>query len=297
MKGDSLFCTRGRALLLPLFLLLHAQIPDLRQRIFILSADSLEGRQAGTHSETVARQILSGWISQLTGLQAETHCFYFKGDDDAIRKACNLYVWPRDARRGDSLIVLMAHYDHIGWGGKRSRSWGRRAVHPGADDNASGVSALIEIMTCLHPSKLPVAYAFLTAHEEGLYGSRALTDALREMGQPVKLVINIDMVGRMDTMQRVLYISHTSNCPYIQELSRYFPRTWTIHTYPATLSESDCKWFQEIGIPCVFVTTGATHDDYHRISDKPDKLNFASIRLIAEGICAGILDLTGGASR
>jgi Zn-dependent M28 family amino/carboxypeptidase len=96
-------------------------------------------------------------------------------------------------------VVVLAHLDHLGRGWPDVRVGNEGVVHPGADDNASGVAALLELARAMKvepPRPRPVLFAVVTAEEAGRIGSRRLLEGLTTTGAPLACV-NLDTVGRL----------------------------------------------------------------------------------------------------
>ncbi|MCX8113357.1 MAG: M28 family peptidase [Bacteroidia bacterium] len=269
-------------------------MPSLEERIRILCADSLEGRRAGTVSERITVRLVAEWMTSAIQRPPIIDTFAFMDEDSLWRKSYNVYgILPGEV---DSFIVLIAHYDHLGWGGIRSRSIGRHSVHPGADDNASGVSLIIEIAASLARNLRRNSYLFalISAHEPGLWGSQQAAKFLREKRYDKKTlaVVVLDMVGRMSPESSKLYIYHppSHNIPCtMRSTSRQTLYSLTPKLEESDLRFSDCFAFVEMGLPCFLITTGY-HDDYHRISDTPDKLNYEGIYRVFDYLRACYLE-------
>jgi len=168
------------------------------------------GRKAGTHFEKKAVRYL---VNQLVDLKIEKlsgsfiHTFPFRPDSVITDTAINIIGFIDN--KADSTIIIGAHYDHIGLGGPKSRSLTDKKIHPGADDNASGVAALLLISDFLKTKGTKsenYCIAFLSAHEDGLFGSNDFVNKKYIDLSNIKLVINLDMIGRLDTSAKNLVI-------------------------------------------------------------------------------------------
>lgn len=183
-----------------------------------------------------------------------------------------------DAALKGQFVVVGAHYDHLGQGGPGSRAPGVPAVHPGADDNASGVAALCaaaDAMAKARP-KRSVAFVAFAGEELGLVGAEHFVKT--PPGQLVAM-INLDMVGRLRDDQLQLQGADTA-------------REWPelvgaanadkLQLGPATESygPGDHTAFAAAGVPALLLFTGA-HADYHKPTDTVDKLSFPGIEKVA----------------
>ncbi|MGK3988926.1 M20/M25/M40 family metallo-hydrolase [Sorangium sp. So ce136] len=181
-------------------------------------------------------------------------------------------------------IVLGAHYDHLGFGGNSySRAPGVHAVHPGADDNASGTAMLLEVARRLaalptRPDRNVLFIAF-GAEELGTIGSRHFVDhppaALAGM-KPVVAMINADMVGRMREDKLLVDGLGTSPAwkPIVDDAARGLG--FTLQYGVEGFGASDHASFTASRVPVAFLFTGV-HEDYHRPSDTADKINAAGV--------------------
>jgi hypothetical protein len=188
----------------------------------------------------------------------------------------------RDPAVAGSCVVVGAHYDHLGFGGDASLAPEQLgSIHPGADDNASGVAALLAVaraMAAAGPARRAVVLAAFGAEELGVLGSAFL---VRHMppGCPadsLQLMVNLDMVGR--SRDGKLYVDGTGTARGLREvvgaLAEAPPRLPLSLAYGGDgYGPSDHASFRARGVPVVFLFTGA-HGDYHRPSDTPDKLDY-----------------------
>jgi hypothetical protein len=189
----------------------------------------------------------------------------------------------KGACRASRPVLIGAHLDHLGLGGSSSLEPGGQGVHHGADDNASGVAAMLEIATQLRDRKSAGCYLFVafTAEEIGIVGSSSLERTLRGAGVRMKAMLNLDMVGRM-TENRVLVFGTESAKewsgllrPVCEELMLKCPGSGDGY------GPSDHMPFYIQGVPVLHFFTGA-HTDYHRPSDVVSKINATGGVQIAE---------------
>lgn len=187
----------------------------------------------------------------------------------------------------EQYIILGAHYDHLGFGGpgSSSRLQDSSAIHYGADDNASGVSGLIEIAERFassdqRPGRSLLFIAF-GAEEMGLLGSRYFTENPLIPFEKVSLMMNLDMIGRM--RDRHLQVSGTGTSVEVEGIVKYFASADSIQLMmsPEGFGASDHSSFYGKNIPVLFLTTGV-HADYHTPDDSPDKLNYSDMVHVAD---------------
>ncbi|MCS6934987.1 MAG: M28 family peptidase [Chitinophagales bacterium] len=182
--------------------------------------------------------------------------------------------------KNTQLLCIMAHYDHLGMGAYRSREINRNCLHPGADDNASGVALAIMLFDTLQKI-LPhytITAVFTAGHEDGLHGSMALVKYIYKKYNALTWLFNLDMVGRLDTVSKILRIETNISWPAIQT-DKITPHPQPLH------SIGDHTAFVKRNVQIAFVTTG-NHDDYHRCSDTPDKINYEGIEFIRQYLTA-----------
>ncbi len=172
-------------------------------------------------------------------------------------------------------VVVGGHFDHVGWGGRGSRSPGVHAIHYGADDNASGTAGVLEAARYLAGSELTSHnYLFIAfgAEEKGLIGSRYFTESDAYDIERINYMFNLDMIGRME--DETLTLIGTGSSPSWDELiDRHTPEGMTIRKNPGGRGGSDHTSFYVKDIPVLFFFTGI-HDDYHRPEDTADKVNY-----------------------
>ncbi len=189
-----------------------------------------------------------------------------------------------DALRRDSVIVIGAHYDHVGWGGMSSRkSGGPPEIHNGADDNASGVAAMLELAEyfAAKPTGYSMLFIAFSAEEHGLIGSRFwVSNPTIPLGRVVAM-LNLDMIGRLSEDKRALtvYGMHSSSrwSPLLDQVN-------TAHRFTlrrlAAGGSSDHSSFIDYGIPSLFLFTGL-HKDYHTPTDDVEKLNVEGLEQVS----------------
>lgn len=254
------------------------QIKFYKHIIYTLSADDMNGRMAGTVDEKSAANFIKNTFAELK-LPAHINDFEYKiRDTGNTREGANIYCYVNN--HSDSTILIGAHYDHIGRGGIYSRSFGKNAVHPGADDNASGVALLFGLVARQNKwtnKKYNYLFTTFAAHEVGLYGSAAFSDFCKKTLKPICLVLNFDMVGRLDTRERALTVySYRANIKSSCKTLHIAFNGKIMDDEPDKVFETDCRSFANSGIKCLSFTTGI-HNDYHKITDDAASINYSGI--------------------
>jgi len=256
---------------------------QLKQIVYTLASDSMQGRAAGSIGALKAEKYLVGYykeigLAPLNGTYIQT--FVFSQDSLHIDTAMNLIGLIDN--KADSCIVIGAHYDHIGLGGARSRSLTNKKVHPGADDNASGVAVLLMLAEYLKKSEL-IGYNYyivaFSAEEDGLFGSQNFID--KNKPSNIKLMINFDMVGRLDSISPKLKVTRNTNLNYLDSTLIIAANRKLKLIISDEKVLSDASAFEKNNIPSISYTTGS-HDDYHKISDTADKINYRGLNEIIE---------------
>ena len=273
-----------------------------------LADDALEGRDAGTPGAACAAEYIAWTFRRLGLAPGGEEGSYFQ--DVPLASATNphaaggtgrnvLAVLPGTDRRADEYIVVGAHFDHLGWGGQGSLEPGTPAIHNGADDNASGVAALVRVAEKLAVGprpRRPVLFMAFTGEEDGLLGAAHWTKNPTVPLEEVSAMINMDMVGRLRDNGLVVYGVGTAEewndvvdplvaAAGIERVSRI----------PDGYGASDQTAFYMEDIPVLHLFTN-THSDYHRPSDDWDRIDVEGIETVAE-IVAGITRRVGTAAR
>jgi hypothetical protein len=208
------------------------------------------------------------------------------GKADVIQKTATTHnvvgiLRGNDPALNNEYIVVGAHYDHLGMGGpgSGSRALDTIAVHYGADDNASGVAAIIEMAykaAELKNNRRSLVFAAFGAEEMGLIGSTSFTANPPVDLTKVVAMFNFDMVGRLCPDNRSLSIGGSQTSLETEEILNRLGNDFTLSLSPEGSGPSDHAAFYMQNIPVFFVSTGA-HPDYHTPGDVPEKINYEGI--------------------
>ena len=181
----------------------------------------------------------------------------------------------------EQTVVIGGHFDHLGYGSSGSRSPGSGQIHPGADDNASGTAGVLEAARYLTHSDLTsnnyILIAF-GAEEKGLLGSRHFTNSEAYDMERINYMLNYDMIGRLEDGNFTLYGTGTSPL-WDSTIDNNTPDGFNIRKSASGMGGSDHTSFYLKDIPVLFFFTGI-HNDYHRPTDTPDKINYQGMREI-----------------
>jgi hypothetical protein len=189
-------------------------------------------------------------------------------------------------------VVVGAHYDHLGYGGRSSMAGLKKmAMHPGADDNGSGTSALLELARRFgaHRGREGRRLVFLafSGEELGLFGSDHYCKHPLFSLDDTAAMYNLDMVGRLrpdnDTGQDKLLTEGSGTAkaflPLLERLADRY--NLKMVNKPGGFGPSDHASFCGKHVPVLFVWTGY-HDDYHKPGDTADKINVSGMRKVVD---------------
>ncbi|MEM7101781.1 MAG: M28 family peptidase [Bacteroidota bacterium] len=185
----------------------------------------------------------------------------------------------------ENTIIIGGHYDHLGYGEFGSRYMGKeKKIHNGADDNASGISVMIELAKSLSNTELKSNVLFIgfSGEEMGLLGSKYYIENPTINLEEVSYMINLDMIGMMKN--RTLIINGTGTSPaWGNLLVEAKPKAWGLElvTNESGIGPSDHTSFYLKDIPVLALFTG-THDYYHKPEDDWERLNYMGMHLIHE---------------
>ncbi|MBP86082.1 MAG: hypothetical protein CMJ64_05090 [Planctomycetaceae bacterium] len=248
---------------------------DLQAHVDVLADDSFEGREAGSRGGRAASMYLLKELESRGLRGAGDDASFFQAFGDGYRNVMGL-LEGSDPELKKEVIVLGAHYDHVGYGSRRNSYGPFGYVHNGADDNASGTAGLLETAEAFlqMPSqpRRSVMFAFWDGEEKGLLGSKHFVANPTVPLKNIVFMINLDMIGRLRNQQLQVYGSRTtpglrrfvSEINYESDLRLNF--NWELK------ANSDHHSFIAKGVPALMFHTGL-HDDYHRPSDDSHKVN------------------------
>ena len=261
-----------------------------------LASDDLEGRETGYAGEAKAGEFLAARFADL-GLESKGDSSYFQafsfkphppvqkhgeGDTATLGMAIVKELTGRNVigflnNNKPTTIIIGAHYDHLGWGDMNSLHTGEKAIHNGADDNASGVGALLMIVERLqkYTNNNYLIMAF-SGEEKGLYGSSYFCDHPTIDLSTVNCMLNMDMVGRLNA-ERTLAVYGVGTSPsWVPMLESIDVDSISITTTESGVGPSDHTSFYLEDLPVLHFFTGQ-HEDYHKPTDDVDKVNFDGI--------------------
>jgi len=264
------------------------QAEDAKRHVCALADDALEGREGGSRGGRAAGSYIISHLEKLGLEPAGDNGSYYQ-QFGSLR---NILALARgsDPSVANELIVVGAHYDHVGYGNSGNSYGPFGFVHNGADDNASGVAGLIEVAEAMqhlpgHPRR-PILFAFWDGEEKGLLGSyhfvRVRPAVLAKMS--VVFSVNLDMIGRLRGERLEVFGARTSEglrSAVVQSNNRPGSTPLELAFDWAIEEDSDHYPFIAARIPTVMFHTGL-HDQYHRPSDDVQLINFDGIEPVAQ---------------
>lgn len=270
---------------------------SLKNDVTFLASDELEGREIGTEGEKKAAAYIVDRFKEIGLTPAGTNNYLQEfevtpaqnpheqakigaGNDSLSIMGTNIVAMIDNP--GEEIIIIGAHYDHLGYGGVSSLYHGDSLVHNGADDNASGVAVMIQLAELLKNQQLQKDILFIgfSGEEEGLWGSNYFSKNPTIDLSKVSAMINMDMVGKLDE-QKVLAIHGTGTSPSWEAmLNKVNSDSIPLLFRPSGVGPSDHTSFYLQDIPVLHFFTGQ-HEDYHKPTDDSEKLNYEGMAKIA----------------
>ncbi len=278
---------------------------SLQEDVAFLASDSLAGRETGTSEELIAAEYIQKRMQDL-GLQAKGNAgtyfqtFTFKPKTDPHSEVqftagdstiTGTNVLGYIDNQVEKTIIIGAHYDHLGMGGEGSLYREGEAIHNGADDNASGVSVMLQLAQKLKDSLSGNNYLLMafSGEEMGLLGSNYFTKNPTIDLSQTNYMINMDMVGRLRE-DKTLSISGTGTTPIWPQVLNSSNSEFKLVLQESGVGPSDHTSFYLQDIPVLHFFTGQ-HEDYHKPTDDSEKLNYEGMELISNYIYQIIREL------
>ncbi|MEQ8471424.1 MAG: M28 family peptidase [Marinoscillum sp.] len=279
--------------------------PTITEDIAILASDSLMGREIGTPGERMAATYIANRFEEIgldpKGTKGFLQPFFVNQPNnpheqarisgkDSVQGTEGLNVIGFLDNPGSSIVVIGAHYDHLGYGGFSSLHRGDSAIHNGADDNASGVAAMLQIASEFRNREIQSDLLFIafSGEEKGLWGSNYFTKNPTINLTETNYMINMDMVGRLDSARGVA-IHGTGTAPNWPEVINNANTVGLkVIMKESGVGPSDHTSFYLQDIPVLHFFTGQ-HEDYHKPGDDVELINILGIEQIVTHI-SNIID-------
>ena len=284
-------------------------VKDLKKHIQILASDSLEGRETGEQGQKKAAEYIANCFKKvgIPPYKCKTYFQKFKVKSKGhLRqriilkqkyiKGENVLGFIEGSDLKDEVLIITAHYDHLG---KKDTS-----IYNGADDNASGTSAILEIAEAFMKAKKDlvgprrsILIMAVSAEEKGLLGSKYYTENPIYPLEKTIANLNIDMIGRVDKYHEnanyVYLIGSDRLSTELHNISEEVNRKNFNLELDYTFNKkddpnryyyrSDHYNFAKNNIPVIFYFNGV-HEDYHKPTDTTDKIDFEKVQKITRFI-------------
>ena len=273
---------------------------ELKEHIQFLTANENGGRYVGAKSNKKIVKYIQSQFKK-SGIKVTKQAFIAqprskKGDPkkEAV-KTWNIIglIEGSDPELKKEYIVLGAHYDHLGMGGGPSTKSDKIAIHYGADDNASGTAALLEISEKIAANKgafkRSILFISFGAEEQGLLGSRYFTNHPSIDLSQIKLMINMDMVGRLND-QKHIYMGGAGTFPGGEALMKKLGEAAGLSpiVHAGSVGGSDHVSFYKKKLSVLGMHTGG-HKQYHTPEDTIDLINFPGEKAVCNYIYETLL--------
>jgi len=266
---------------------------QLEQYVEHLADDKLQGREAGKPGGTAAGDYLAARLEELALQGGGVDGGFFQGFAPGYRNVLAM-VRGSDPKLSRQVILIGAHYDHVGYGTRRSSRGTVGRIHNGADDNASGTSAVLEVAEALtmlaEPPRRSILFAFWDAEEKGMLGSKHWAAHPTVPLKNVVAVINLDMVGSLRQQRLTVFASRSGYgwrrvvCRNNDGLELRLDFPWTVK------HNADHYPFFQRSVPAIMFHTGLT-STYHTPGDDAKLLNYAGVNRIARLLFGVVYDL------
>ncbi len=274
----------------------YKHVNKINEDVTFLADDKLEGRETGTKGEKEAAAYLVKRFKDI-GLQPkgtdgfyQTFSFkpktephgevnYTNTSEDSTITGTNVLGYIDN--QAENTIIIGAHYDHLGYGSEGSLHRGKKEIHNGADDNASGVAVMLDLAGKLKKVNTSNNYLFMafSGEEMGLLGSNYFTKNATLDISKTNYMINMDMVGRLKQDSTLAVYGVGTSPRWKQTLSATNPGFKLVEK-ESGVGPSDHTSFYLQDIPVLHFFTGQ-HDDYHRPGDDTEKLNYEGMEAIS----------------
>lgn len=267
---------------------------NLKKTVSYIASDELKGRLAGSEGEKKASEFISkGFKSlKLKPYNGKSYIQNFSYDlklnpheeSSAVKISSRNVIGYLD-NKASRTIIIGAHYDHLGLNEHHNSTLMNSdgQIHNGADDNASGVSAVLELARMFSQNKTKekanYVFALFSGEEDGLMGSKKFAEEVKNQYPNVISMINLDMIGRLNKDKDLTVGGVGTSHVFGEMIKKYKPAGFNLAIDSAGVGPSDHTSFYLKDIPVLFLFTG-THSDYHKPTDDTERVNFTGLRNI-----------------
>lgn len=272
--------------------------------IGFLASDLLEGREAGERGAQISAEYIisllklygikpynGNYLQPFEGKYSKTVQYNTPEENQnrtsetkvSVKAPMNNVLGMIEGKNSNEYVIIGAHYDHLGMNPLLEGD----KIYNGADDNASGVSAVLQIARAFQISGIKpdknIIFAFWDGEEKKLLGSAHFVETFPDLSQ-IKCYLNFDMIGRNKNEDKPTEVVYFYTRPYA-EFEEWLKADIETHLLNITpnyrawdepTSGSDNASFARRGIPIIWFHTDG-HPDYHQPTDHPDKLNWEKI--------------------
>lgn len=274
----------------------------MMKSVEFLASEKLAGRAPGTDGIKQAADFIVEKFKGASLLPGSDDGTYFqiwdevvdaKGSNAPVKNIIGIIPGSNPDLKDESVIIC-AHYDHLGLGWRGANKGNEGKIHPGADDNASGVAVMLELAELLGKTLKPqrtVIFIAFTSEESGLLGSKYYAKNMKRF--PAKKVIgvlNFDTVGRLFKNKLFVFSSNSAREWKFIFMGASYVTGVESEMVTQDLDASDQRSFLDIGVPGVQFFSGA-NEGYHKPTDTPDKIDAAGLVKVATFAREGILYL------
>jgi Tol biopolymer transport system component len=270
----------------------------LKKHISYLASDELKGRLTGSVGEQKAATYLTTQLKAL-GLKPYNKTSYLQKFDYKVRQNPNDSINTTSINnsgtnviayldnKASNTIIIGAHYDHLGLNehNNSTKANSKGEIHNGADDNASGVSGVLELARMFSKNKTTekanYIFAFFSGEEDGLIGSKHMAETLKANYPNAIAMINMDMIGRLDSKKEMIVGGIGTSPEFKKIVEKNKPAGFNVTLEDSGIGPTDHTSFYLKDISVLNFFTG-THTDYHKPSDDEDKINYTGVKNIVD---------------
>ncbi|GAA4208301.1 hypothetical protein GCM10022289_31940 [Pedobacter jeongneungensis] len=277
--GKMMVSINGQKLIPGKDFIINNESPGIKQKANLTPLDSLNYQ--ATSSLTVSLKDKLTWsvateVGEKTILQVNKKYFTAIPKEISVDienkfvpgfQAANVCAFVKGTRFPDSLLMITAHYDHLG-------GMGADTYFPGANDNAAGVATLLSLAKyyAAHPQPYSIGFICFAGEEAGLLGSRYFVENPLIPLNKIKFLLNLDLVGTgeagMTVVNASVYPKAFALLNHINNQHRYISKI----NSRGKAANSDHYFFTERGVPAFFIYTQGGPSAYHDVFDQPETL-------------------------
>ena len=290
---------------------------DLKKHLYIIAGDDMEGRDTGSKGQKMAGKYMIAEYQkmgvshpkQMADFYQKVPAAFMNGRSGTLPDSENILAFIEGSEKPEEIIVISAHYDHVGMTNGE--------VYNGADDDGSGTVAGMEIAEAFQYAKnngkgpkRSILFLHVTGEEHGLHGSRYYAENPVFPMKNTVVDLNIDMIGRDDAENRGKQYVYVIGSEMLskelkvisEDVNKKTTNLFLNYRYddkndPERLYyRSDHYNFAKNGVPVIFYFDGI-HEDYHKPTDTPDKIDYELLKKRTQLIFATAWELANREER